>query len=196
MTFLFKNDSRGFSLIELLVASSIFIVASFIGVSSTLVVVDANRNARAISIVMSNLDFALEEMVRNGRTGISYHCGGGDFTVEQDCPDLLAGDSTFAFFETRTDATWVYRLWPHPNGNPGDWEMQKSKNAGVNFSAVTSPEIVIKLLRFYITGTTVADLEQPQALIVIDGFVEPTGHPELRADFALQSTVVQRIPDI
>jgi len=193
--FFFKSDRRGFSLLELLVASGIFTIASFIGVSSTLVVVDANRNARAISIVMSNLDFALEEMVRNVRTGVAYHCGGGDFTVPQDC---VAGDSTFAFFEKQIPppATWVYRLWPHPNGVPGTWQMQKSKNAGATFSDITARDIVIEDLTFYVTGTTIGDIEQPQALIVIDGFVEPTGHPELRADFALQSTVVQRIPDI
>ena len=192
----FKNSSRGFSLLELLVASGIFTITAFIGVSSTLVVVDANRNARAISIVMSNLDFALEEMVRNGRIGVRYHCGGGDFTVPKDCPPP-GWDSTFAFLDAYTGTeTWVYRLWPHPNGVAGDWQMQKSKNGGGKFSAVTSPEIVIKSLRFYVTGTTVADLEQPQALIVIDGFVEPTGRPQLRSDFALQSTVVQRIPDI
>ncbi len=185
--------NEGFSLLELIVASGLFTIATFIGVSSTLVVVDANRNARAVSIVMQNLDFALEEMVRNARTGVAYHCGGGTFTDPQDC---AGGDSTFAFFETSTDATWVYRLVPHPNGVAGAWQMEKSKNAGADFSAVTSPEIVIESLRFYVTGSTVGDTAQPQALIIIDGYAEPTGRPELRTDFALQSTIVQRIPDI
>lgn len=185
--------NRGFSLLEMLVASGLFVIVTFIGVTSTLVVVDANRNARAISIVMSNLDFALEELVRNARTGTVYHCGPGPVSIPQDC---IAGASRLAFRETRTNQTWVYRLAAHPSGV--GWQMQKSRSggAGSSFSTVTSPEIVIESLRFYVTGTTVDDLEQPQILIVIDGFVEPTGRPALRANFFLQSTVVQRIPDI
>jgi len=58
---------NGFTLIEMLVAVSLFVFVMLIGVGVLLSIIDANRKARALSSVMNNLNFALESMSRNIR---------------------------------------------------------------------------------------------------------------------------------
>ncbi len=69
------NQQAGFTLIELMVASAIFIVVTVTGVT---VLITATNNFRTTSEIrqsMDTLSFVMEDMTRTIRLGTVFHCG-------------------------------------------------------------------------------------------------------------------------
>ncbi len=185
-----KEREGGFTIVELLVAVAVFSVAVVIGIGSVLVVLNANKKAQSVQLIMNNLNFAFENIVRNTRTGTTYHCPGtGVLTVLQSCP---LGDDSLAFESEHGDLNdpsdqWVYRY------NATDKSIERSQDSGTTFAALTAPEVKIEKLRFYVTGAEKGDSLQPMVVVVAQG------HAQLgqrsRTDFNLQASVSQRVPD-
>ncbi|MCX6713057.1 MAG: type II secretion system protein, partial [Candidatus Vogelbacteria bacterium] len=64
--------STGFTLIEIMVAVSIFVIVAFIVTSTLLVVLDANRRANAWRSIMENVNFAIDSMSYKIKFGREY----------------------------------------------------------------------------------------------------------------------------
>src|SRR5262249_17340095 len=69
------KTERGFTLIEIMVAVSIFAVVMLVGVGALLTMVEVNKRAQGINSVMNNLNAAVEQMSRSIRVGSNYYCG-------------------------------------------------------------------------------------------------------------------------
>ena len=173
---------KGFTLIELMVAMSIFIVVMTISMGSILGVFDANRKSRSLKIVLNNLNLAVESMSKEMRFGKNYHCGSGTVTVPQNCP----GGDTLMSFLSSDNLQIVYKL----NGTT----IEKSINGGSTYIAVTAPEITIDDLTFYTLGALTSDTLQPKVIIKIKSHAGTTDIG--RSDFTLQTLVSQRVLDI
>lgn len=189
---------RGFTLIEMMVAVSIFAITMMIGVGALLSMVDANRRAQAINSVMQNLNAALEGMSRSIRVGTVYHC---QTSTTPDAPNILATPSIdlacnpnpghLIAFEPSggslsSDADQiVYRI----NGT----QLERSKDSGVNWIALTAPEVTIDSFNVYLIGAPLGDLTQPRLLMTIKGSAPI---PKGRTQFTVQASVTQRIIDI
>ena len=65
----------GFTLIELMVSISIFLIVMVICLGAVLAIVDGNKKAQSINSVSNNLNSAIESMVRDIKTGFGYSCG-------------------------------------------------------------------------------------------------------------------------
>jgi len=196
---------RGFSLIEMLVATALFSVVMIIAVGALLTVVDGNRKAQALKLAMDNLNFAVESMSRTMRVGTTYHCRVSStvvpevvFSSANDCPS--SGGTFVAFESFEGDTTtgsdqFVYRyVFPPPDG-PGRLErcLQNCGNAA-NYIPITAPEVNIEFFRFYVTGTGNKDQKQPRVVITIRG---STGaKARIKTSFSLQTMVSQRILDL
>ncbi len=63
---------RGFTLIELMVAVSIFAMVMTMATGATLTVISQSKQSRAMQAVVTNLNFAIETMSRNLRYGKDY----------------------------------------------------------------------------------------------------------------------------
>ena len=77
---LIKNTKKekfttGFTLIEMMVAVSIFAIVVMISMTAILSIVDSNRKAQSLKSVMNNLNFALETMTRSIKTGHGLQVG-------------------------------------------------------------------------------------------------------------------------
>ena len=171
---------KGFTLIELMVAISIFIVVMTISMGSILNVFDANRKSRSLKTVLNNLNLAVESMSKEMRFGKNYHCGSGTVTIPQNYP---SGDTLMSFLSS-SGAQITYRL------NSQTIEKQVSGGA---YIAVTAPEIIIDNLVFYTIGAGASDSFQPKVLIKIKSH---TGTGRSQSDFTLQTLVSQRVLDI
>src|SRR3989344_6805560 len=153
----YSFPTRGFSLVEILVALSIFSIVMTIGTAAVLVIVDANQKSQSLGSVMTNLNIALEGMSKNIRTGINYHCGGAG--VGQD--DCTFGGPSLTFQPSSASDSSDRTTYSLTNG-------KIIKDDGVTTEDITSPEITVSSLIFYVLGTDDPAF-QPIVHIVIRG---------------------------
>jgi len=69
------NLVRGFTIIEVLVSITIFLIVVTVSMGALMHLVNSDKKARAVKIAMDNLNLALESISRNMRMGSVYHCG-------------------------------------------------------------------------------------------------------------------------
>lgn len=176
-----KNQS-GFTLVEVIVSIGLFVSVVTISVGSLISLTDAQRRAQAFREVMDNLDFAMENISRGLRVGGIYHCGaGGGITLPQDCP---GGDDYLAFADSNGGTT-IFRLQ--------DGTIERSTDGGATFLDMTSPNVLIDRLDFFVNGTAPGDGVQPSVHIVVGGFIAlPKGNT---TRFDLQTFVTERLLD-
>jgi prepilin-type N-terminal cleavage/methylation domain-containing protein len=176
-----KND-KGFTLIELMVAISIFIIIMTVSMGSILGVFDANRKSRSLKTVLNNLNLAVESMSKEIRFGKNYHCGSASDTGTntQNCP---SGNVLMSFLSSG-GVQITYRF--------NNQTIERKVGAG-SFVAVTAPEIIIDDLTFYTLGSGTSDLLQPKVLMKIKSHA---GTGKSQSDFSLQTLVSQRTLDI
>jgi len=183
--FQFSKNSRGFTLVELMVAVSLFAVIMVISMGSILSVFDANRKSQSLRTVMDNLNFTMEAMTRTIRFGSTYHCDStvGDITVPRDCGNN--GPATSLVFKAPDGTRVIYKL--------SGGHIARSINGGPEYF-LTSSDMTIQSLTFRVFGSPTyqsgGDLFQPQVIIVISGFA---GTKETsKSSFSLETTVSQR----
>ncbi|MSR87888.1 MAG: type II secretion system protein [Candidatus Zambryskibacteria bacterium] len=177
LTDVMKN--KGFTLVEIMTAISIFAIIMTISLGSILGIFDASRKARSLKSVMNNLNLVIESMSKEMRYGRNYHCGSGTVTTPQNCP---SGDSLMSFLSS-DGAQVTYTL--------SGTSIQKQVGSGA-FLPVTAPEVIIDGLTFYTLGAGTNNTLQPKVNISIKGHA---GSDKNRSDFVLQTLVSQRFLD-
>ena len=160
--------SDGFTLVELLVSVGMFALIMTTALGSLATILDVNRRTRATQLVMDNLQFAVDEMVRDIRTGSEY-----SFPVtSNDCTNV-----EFGFTDAGGDAV-VYRC-----GTGGVIEKQVASGS---FVSMTAPEITITKMKFI----QKVGADQPLVLILVSGEVLSDAG-DVRG-FSIQTIVSQR----
>lgn len=189
-----RAGSRAFTLIEMMVAVSIFSIVMLISTGAISSIIGANKKAHAVKSVMTNLNFALESMSRDIRIGSGYSCGGAAGSKV----NCASGGDSFSFYANRdvngsggvdnSDTVMYTRVGSRI-------EKQLLIDAGAGGSLVSSPitasEIQVTNMKFYVTGAESGG-DQPRVLIVIQGY---SGTSTTRSDFNIQTTVSQRAGD-
>ena len=171
---------RGFTLIELMTAVTIFTVIMTISTGSIIGVFDANRKSRSLKTVMSNINLTVESMAKEMRFGRNYHCGSGAVTTPQNC---ASGDTLMSFLST-DDTQITYRL----NGTTIEKKIDNDP-----YASVTAPDTLIDSLTLYTLGAGTGNTLQPKVIIVVKSHV---GTGKSRTDFVLETLVSQRVLDI
>jgi prepilin-type N-terminal cleavage/methylation domain-containing protein len=182
---------RGFTLIEIMVSLSIFIIIMTVSMGSILGVFNASNKSDSLRVVMNNLNLAVETMSREIMFGKNYHCMGNGVPLlePQNCP---AGDNYFTFLSN--DGHQIgYRLNPYTTP-PSIEKSIDSPNGNVPFIAVTSPEVTIQSLNFYVIGAGVAPVNsiQPKVFLQIKGFAGPQ---QGGSSFIIETLISQRALD-
>ena len=185
-----KNQKKaGFSLIELIVALSIYLIIVMMGTGALLSMVDTSKRTQSLRTALDNVSIAIEDMSRTIREGTLYHCDNTitipSIEVARECP----GGATSIVFEgvngttTTANDQIIYRL---DNVNS---KIVKSVNAGTDWLDVTGPKFTITDLQFYvIAGVN----EQPRVFMALKG--EVGDKATQRIGFTFQTTVTQRTP--
>jgi len=173
----------GFTIVELIVALSLFTVVMMISTGAIVSLADTNKKVQSMRIAMDNLSLALESMSREIRMGTSYYCDPAfvvDFKSTPQSNDCTAGAS-IAFLAQDGITTMVYDL----SGNA----IRRSKDGGSNFSEITAQEVNISSLNFYVIGSAVGG-DQARVVIVVKGIAGSL----VTSSFNLQTTVTGRVP--
>ena len=189
MTNKFKNQA-GFTLVEMLIAISLFVVVTTISLGAILSIFDANRKAQSSKTVVDNLNLAIENMARIVRFGNNYHCANLNLPLSNPRNCNTGSDTDTLLAVNFGGSTIVYR-W---NGTIND-PIQRSDDGGVNFTDITAPEAKIEYLRFYVFGADPnPDTKQPYVVVVIKGYVG--NKPTTQTVFSIETLMSQRTLDI
>ena len=180
-----KKRNKGFTLVELMVSVSIFIIIMVISMGSILTIIDANRKSQNLRSVMDNLNFTLEAMTRTIRFGTNYHCGGTPPALSSPS-DCAGGQDSFTVLSSDGVTQVTYKL--------SGTRIARSINSGTDFF-LTSSDVYIDKLTFYTLGSTLysggSNLLQPRTIIVIMGHVGVNGSTS-KSSFTIQTTISQR----
>ena len=187
-----RKNSRGFTLVELMVSVSVFVIIMVISMGSILSIFDANRKSQSLRTVMDNLNFTLETMTRTIRFGTNYHCD-INYTPISSTRDCNGGASSIAVTSSGGN-TVTYRLVSGANYGR-IVRTDSSVNSGADYN-ITSSDVTITSLTFRVVGSPLCssgDLFQPMVIITINGNagVKAT----VKSSFSLQTTVSQRMFD-
>ena len=180
----------------MMVSVAIFAIVMTIALGALLAMSESDRKAQTLKSVINNLNFSLDSMTRSIRTGLSYHCDAAQSPLgsPRDCADTPA--SSLAY-QPAPGGTIVYRLETVDSalcGQPSNRLgcIVRSSDGGVTYSAITSSEVYINALKFYVTGAESANV-QPKVTILISGIV--TVNSTQNSAFNLQTSVTQRLYD-
>lgn len=197
-----KNTAKnsGFTLIEMLVAVGLFSVVMLVSVSAILSIIGNNKKAQGINNVVNNLNFAIESMVRDMKTGFLYKCQ--SLPIELNTTNLCATPGSpvdsVAFFSTLSGAnTQVeYRFIPPATTTdavyvPG--HIVKTTGGGSPVDLTSRTDVDIKSMKMYInspaSGTVGAS--QPSIFLIIRGDANILDNQVTQ--FGLQTFISQRI---
>ena len=188
-----QKEKNGYTIIETIIAISIFIVIVMLGIGSLLNANLLHQKSRDMRSIMDTLNFLMEDMSRNIRLGYHYHCiDGGNITstTPHSCPSGGGGIS----FRSALGGQWVYYGGP---GADGKVKVFKSIDGGATSVQITPDEVVIDaaLSGMAIVGAEPppGNKEQPFVTIRIAGKITFKGKD---TPFSLQTSVSQRLIDI
>jgi type II secretory pathway pseudopilin PulG len=191
---------RGFSLIEVLVSLSIFMVVVTVSVGALMALITGSARARNTQSVMTNVSFLLDSMTREIRTGNDYFCGTPASLPTVTAPTVRTQNCTnatgFSFNEggrSLTQGLTTRRIAYRLNGTA----IEQRIGAGLWYP-VTAPEVSITSLRFDATGTDRNDASgrAPTVTIFIKGTGGVAATDGSQGDFNVQATVTQQLLDI
>lgn len=184
-----NNNKNGYTIIETMIAVSIFLVVIVIGIGSLLNATLIRKKSQDMRSIMDNLSFIMEDISKNLRTGYDYHCIDDSNITATGPRDCINGEGIS--FKSSLGDQWVYFL---------DFEgrIQKSVSGGAlgTFTVLTLPEVKIDpISSFSVFGALPqpGDTRQPFATIKLIGTITSRNAV---TPFSLQTSVSQRLVDI
>lgn len=190
ITMMKQKIQSGFTLVELMVALTLFTVVVLAAISSLFTVNSASRKVQAMRILMDNLNFAVESISRTARTGSTFVCGGYG-SVTPNCPFANQNASSqLLITPTLGSAALVeYKRDLHPNGNGGIFKRTQESGVWSGWVAITTPEINIQSLSFFVDGADTLDTKQPSIQMFVNGTATTVSEV---SPFAIQTYISQR----
>ncbi len=193
------KPNSGFTIIETMIAISLFTIIILAGMGALLNANAMHRKSQDMRSVMDSLSFVMEDMSRNLRVGYNYHC------LTTTPPVLSSGAATplscstggGILFESSTgdpddDADqWMYYI-------SGERLYKSTTGAYAGFQAVqlTPDEVAVDLSSgFSVLGAEPTDTQQPFVIIRLSGRITNPRN-NVVSPFVLETAVSQRLIDI
>lgn len=204
----FRKISGGYTIIETMIAVSLFIIITTIGIGALLNANLLHEKSSDMRSIMDNLSFIMEDMSRNLRTGYNYYCAtGGDNLsnvattkstpviggVPQNCWGIAFESS--GGDPNDDDDQWVYYIDSTGKifkSTQGPYDIFPS-----NYFQLTPNEVEIDTTAsgFSVLGAEPppGDTQQPFVTIKLVGEIT---YKDVVTPFSLQTSVSQRLVDI
>lgn len=188
-----KNRTSGFTLIELMVSTSIFAIIMLASIGSLFTLLGASKNSRATHTALDNVNFALESMTRSIRMGKNYICTtagneppqtiSGSFIPGVDCEDEEEGTAISFLPQAENKNLTTYKLFCTSNDS-----CTLKRCVSDNCVQIISDDVNIKYVNFFVRGTRDDD-KQPSVFIKLRGEVKVKEEP---VPFNIQTFINQR----
>ena len=211
----FRRINQGYTIIETMIAISIFLVIVMVGMGALLNANFLHQKSQDMRSIMDSLSFVMEDMSKNLRTGYNYHCfkygqsipnnprDNDTVSTPSSCP---AGNSLAIAFEHQnghlyidpetkidydSEDQWVYRI-----DSGAIFKSEEGARSG-SFVQLTPEEVDINISysNFLVLGAEKgdSDSQQPFVTIKLVGEIDSKG---VKTPFSLQTSVSQRMIDI
>jgi prepilin-type N-terminal cleavage/methylation domain-containing protein len=188
-----QQKNKGFTLVELMVATFIFTAIMLASMGALLVTINSARQARALRTSMDNINFAMESMTRSIRMGTNYVCAEeidmvNNPTLTVDCPE---GGTAMAFIPQKPDPKLFrvgYKLTKRLDGSE-TYTLERGDGATNTWVEIVAPEVNIEKLNFFVNGSDPQDQVQASVYIIIKGEITIKG---VSTGFAIQTMASQR----
>ena len=192
------NLDAGFSLVEMLVATGIFMSIMTLAITALISIMGANKKAQTIKSTIDSVTFAIENISRDMRMGTDYKCFYGS-VFTSDCTDSLINGSTAVRYKNNSGTYIITYKFLDTNEltvttcNVSDPDCTSptayliSKDSGANITS----------MKFYVIGadheldSTASTRTQPRVLISTSGLISVKGAGD--TTFNLQTSISQRI---
>ncbi|TES96829.1 prepilin-type N-terminal cleavage/methylation domain-containing protein [Patescibacteria group bacterium] len=189
-----KTNSAGFSLIESLIATAIFVVVVAIGAGVFLTVSRAQHKAISVSEAQKDTRFALEAIVKEVRMGTI------DFKYYEDNKIDLEGEvNELAIYGSSKE----YLVFRKVGGDQEGGQLEVAINPSYqklpgNFQSMIRENVEIKKLSFYISPSESpykegGEKKQPRVTIILQSEVKDQDDPVKTVKIDLQTTVTSRV---
>lgn len=222
---LLQKRSRGFTLVELLVASTIFSMVVVTATGALFQAQHLNTRVQQQQIILDGVNLSMESMIRDIRYGAYYHCEKVAFAtttanldLRDNCPLALDGSLPYG-----------QALIFHPVGMPNDGDrvayyVKQTQFTSSVFKAtcvvmvgpactwnaaeeqVTGDDVYIDRLAFFVVGANAGtndgtnlggsiDTLQPMVTIIISGRTKPSNRSFAPVFFHIEHSAVSRVLD-
>jgi prepilin-type N-terminal cleavage/methylation domain-containing protein len=200
------KKADGFTLIEMMVAVSIFVIVALIASGALMTAQRISQKARAVKLVMDNLNFALDSMALKMRQGRVYSCV-ADWTDPQsytppDTPVQCSGGGNGVYFEL-TDGSKAFLFQKKETLEGGgmiEYAETTDKNtdgefdfggAGTIIASITRSDLDIETMRFYVFNPNSLPQSWSRVWVTLYGQTRVGGGETTK--FGLQMTLSQRL---
>lgn len=194
------QKNKAFTLIELMIATSLFTIIMLMGIGSLVASSNSAKAAQKLRTAVDNVNFAMESMTRELRTGSYFYCGG----VMSPDYDNFNGDCSGGV--PSEIITFIPQVLPGSPARVGYYREQRSGLSTYtlkrcvdnvsNCSDVVSANVDVRTLSFYVVGSKIYDMNdpspdkiQPSVQILMTGYVKMKNGT---IPFTLQSMASQR----
>lgn len=196
-----KKD--GFTIIETMIAVALFVIVVLTGMDALLNANVVHQKSQDMRTILDSLNFVMEDMSRNMRTGFNFHCiddniyAAATLVTPKSC--LTGGAVAFEYAygdDTTSSDQWIYKIESINSG--ATYNLSKSTDSGTTWVQLNPPEVLIDPLSgFSVIGAEPlqnGDKQQPFIVIKLLGkIVLKNGSI---SPFSLQTSVSQRLVDI
>lgn len=195
-----NQRNKGYTIIETMIAISLFLVVIMAGMGSLLNANVLHQKSRDMRSIIDNLNFIMEDIGRNLRTGYSYHCLTGNDNLANSSTPLsclsgwgIAFEAAGGSSATNNDQ-WVYYI-----DNGKIWK--STDNGTTSFIQLNPAEVFIdSISSFSVLGAEGVAINQQQPFVTIKLVGRITYKPGTSSSvvtpFSLQTSISQRLVDI
>lgn len=207
-----QTNKKGFTLVEMLVAVFLFTIVMLVSITAVLALIDVNKKNQSTQAVVNNLTLVVNSIVKSMAVSMGYYCGPAPATyngaVGLNCS---SSPGTYITFTTPANSAGSpisivrYKFEPGGGGIPGKILRSVSTipNSIADYIPITSPEIDVKSLKFYvydtdllsttsncIAGALGCNVKQPRVVMIVQGIAGTKNNT--KTQFNIQTTVSQR----
>lgn len=189
----------GYTIIETMVAVSLFVIVVVFGLSSVLNAKIVDHKSKDTRSIMDNLSFIMEDISRNLRDGSLYRCysptDAPSFSPSDplDTPRSCANGPLIVFEPKQSiglNHKYVYKI--DASGN-----LSRSTDSGNTWVVLNTDEVEFTSADYLFSvlgaeGETYPDTQQPLTTIRLSGVIH---YKDIDTNFSLQSSFSQRYKD-
>ena len=196
MIFFKLKKNNAFTLIELMVATTIFTIVMLMGVGSLVTSSNSAKRAQKLQIAVDNVNFAMESMTREIRMGTNYYCANSYTMSKDDTSTRDCGNGGIIAFTPQ-------QVGVNPPSRVGYFREAITINEVAGYTLtrcefttikscapIVSIDVNVEGMGFYVKGADASTINvQPSVRILMKGTISING---VGTPFALQTMASQR----